>query len=478
MTAADETGPGVTRRLAEWAAALRIEDVPPEVLGHIKVCVLDALGCALFGAEQEWSRIAASVAAEAGTDGPAMLFARADRASAADAAMANGTALHGYEIDDVHVTSSLHPAAAILPAALAVAETRGADGADFLLGLIAGYEIGIRTGIAAGLKHSTSGFHVTGTVGAVGAAAASGKVLGLDARRLLHAIALGTTQAAGLYAARIDAMAKRLHAGRAAQSGVLAGLLAEKGFTGSQEALEAPFGGFFSTLQGQHAPESMLEHLGRRWETSAVGFKVYAACASAHTTIDAVLNLRACGLRPENLKSLTVDLSRKGWTNVGWPYVSGDVVAAQMNGSYAAAVALQDGDAFLDQYRPERLADPRTLALITRIILRHDPALDAGGAAKRHAIRATAELTDGTSMSVEIEQRLGSPENPIPPARLRQKFRNLAGIRLQPADIDAVIALVEELEQPGRLARLLALLAGAPLNRDSRASATPSGRPR
>jgi 2-methylcitrate dehydratase PrpD len=471
MTAPVTRGSGVTRSLAEWAARLRIEDVPPEVLAHIKLCVLDALGCALFGAEQEWSRIAAAVAAEAGTNGPALLFASPDRASAADAAMANGTAVHGYEIDDVHVASSLHPAAAILPAALALAETRGADGADFILGLIAGYEIGIRAGIAAGVQHSTSGFHVTGTVGAVGAAAAAGKVLGLDASRLMHAIAVGTTQAAGLYAARIDAMAKRFHAGRAAQSGVIAALLAEKGFTGSREALEAPFGGFFSTMQGQHAPESMLEDLGIRWEAAAVGFKVYAACASAHTTVDAVLALRERGLRPEKLKLLTVDLSRKGWTNVGWPYVPGDVVAAQMNGSYAAAVALLDGDAFLDQYRPERLADPRILDLITRITLRHDPALDAGGAAKRHAIRASAEFTDGTRMSVAIEQRLGSRENPIPHARLRQKFRTLAGIRLQPAEIDAVMALADELDRPGRLTRLLALL-----SRDSRASATPSGR--
>jgi aconitate decarboxylase len=473
MTEESASGKGVTRSLAAWAAALRIEDVPPAVLDHIKVCVLDALGCAIFGAEQEWSRIAAAVAADAGSNGPAMLFARPDRAAAADAAMANGTALHGYEIDDVHVASSLHPAAAILPAALALAETRGSDGADFLLALVAGYEIGIRTGIAAGIKHSTSGFHVTGTAGAVGAAAAAGKLLGLDATRMLHAIAVGTTQASGLYAARIDAMAKRFHAGRAAQSGAIAALLAEKGFTGSREALEASFGGFFSTLQGQHPPESMLEDLGTRWETAAVGFKVYSACASAHTTVDAVLGLRARGLRPENLKSLAVDLSRKGWTNVGWPYVPGDVVAAQMNGSYAAAVALLDGDAFLDQYRPERLADPRILDLITRITLRHDPALDAGGAAKRHAIRASAELADGTRLSAAVEQRLGSPDNPIPPERLRQKFRTLAGIRLKPAAIDAIIDVIEDLEQPGVLARLLALL-----SRDNRASATPSGRPR
>jgi aconitate decarboxylase len=454
-----EQGVAVTLRVADWAAGLSLDEVPPSVIDHAKTCILDALGCGIFGAAQEWSRIAAAVASEASAGGKATLFAAPTRVAPADAAMVNGTAVHGYEIDDVHVASSLHPAAAILPAALALTEVRDGDGARLLLALTAGYEIGIRTGICAGVKHSTSGYHVTGTAGAVGAAVAGAKALGLEPERTLHAIAIGATQASGLYAARIDAMAKRFHAGRAAQSGVIAALLAEKGFTGSRQALEAPFGGFFSTLQGEHAPETMLEDLGQRWETARVGFKVYSACASAHTTVDAVLELRQRGLRPDNLQSMVIHMSRKGWGNVGWPYVPAEVVSAQMNGSYAAAVALLDGDAFIDQYRAERLSDPAILALIRRIEIRHDPALDQGGGAKRHAIRAEARLGDGHSLKTSVEQRLGSAERPIPIERIHRKFRTLTEGRLSPADCDAAIDAVQALDRPGALSKLLEILA-------------------
>jgi 2-methylcitrate dehydratase PrpD len=437
---------------------LSLDDVPATVLNHAKTCILDALGCGIFGATQEWSRIAAAVASEASAGGKATLFAAPTRVAPADAALANGTAIHGYEIDDVHVASSLHPAAAILPAALALAEVRNGDGARLLLALTAGYEVGIRTGICAGVRHSTSGYHVTGTAGVVGAAAAGAKALSLDPQRTLHAIAVGATQASGLYAARIDAMAKRFHAGRAAQGGVIGALLAEKGFTGSRHALEAPFGGFFSTLQGEHAPETMLADLGERWESARVGFKVYSACASAHTTVDAVLELRDRGLRADNLQSLVIHMSRKGWSNVGWPYVPGEVVSAQMNGSYAAAVALLDGDAFLGQYRAERLADPDILALIRRIEIRHDPELDKGGAAKRHAIRVEARLSDGRSLTTAVEQRLGSAERPISIERIRRKFRTLTEGRLSSTDCDAAIDAVQTLERPGALSRLLEIL--------------------
>jgi aconitate decarboxylase len=182
-------------------------------------------------------------------------------------------------------------------------------------------------------------------------------------------------------------MTKRFHAGRAAQSGVLSAYLAQRGFTGSLEALEAPFGGFLSTLRGQFDATSMLSGLGVRWETMLVGLKPYAACASAHTTIDGVLRLRSQGLTAENLEQLTVRMSRKGHINIGWPYRPGDVITAQMNGSYAAAVTLIDGDAFIDQFSEDRLSDPAILALMPRISFLYDPELDRGGATKRHAVR-------------------------------------------------------------------------------------------
>jgi aconitate decarboxylase len=204
----------------------------------------------------------------------------------------------------------------------------------------------------------------------------------------------------------------------------------------------------------------MLSGLGERWETMLVGLKPYAACASAHTTIDGVLGLRAQGLSAENLERLTVRMSRKGHINIGWPYHPGEVITAQMNGSYAAAVALIDGDAFIDQFKESRLSDAAILALVPRISFLHDPELDRGGATKRHAVRIEAFRKDGSVLSTEIEQRRGSPEHPLGAAEAEQKFRRLAAVVLSPRDTDEAVGLIATIERKDHLARLINLIGG------------------
>jgi len=452
----------VTPRLGQWVSELTLAAVPADVIAHLKLCVLDSIGCGLYGASQRWGKIAGDVAVGFSRGGVSSLFGRAEKVSPPDAALANGTAVHGFEIDDAHVASSHHPGAVTLPAALAVAEAKAASGAEFLTGLAAGYEIGLRVGVCAGVTHSTSGYHVTGTVGTVGAAAAAARVLRLTPLQSAHALGIGATQAAGLYAARTGAMTKRFHAGRASQSGVLGAYLAEQGFTGSLDALEAPFGGFMSTLQGQSDAATILTDLGTRWETARVGLKPYAACASAHTTIDGVRELRARGLDAGNLARLTVRVSKKSHLNIGWPYQPGDTIAAQMNGSYAAAVMLIDGDAFIDQYHERRLADPGILALMPRINFVHDPELDLGGAAKRHAIKMEAVRNDGSVLSTTIEQRRGSVDHPLTSAEIERKFRRLAATALPGPAVDELIGIVDALEREVTLNRLMSLIAARP----------------
>lgn len=461
MPTTDTAGEKVTPVLGQWVAELDLPQLPSEVVGHMKRCILDAIGCGLYGSAQPWGKIAAEVAIELSGGGKATLFGSKQKVSPADAALANGTAVHGFEVDDVHVSSSYHPGSVTFPTALAIAEARGLSGQDFLLGMIAGYEVGIRVGICGGISHSTSGFHVTGTVGAVGAAAAAARLLGLDADRATHALGIGATQAAGLYSARLGAMAKRFHAGRAAQSGVVAGYLAERGFTGSTIALEAPFGGFMSALHGQHPPASILEELGERWESSRVGFKPYAACASTHTTVDALDDLMAQGLSAENLDRLSVGMSKKGYTNVGWLYAPGEIVSAQMNGYYTAAVKLLDGEAFINQYRQERMADPHILELIQRMQIFHDPKLDAGGASKRHAVNVEAQLKDGRILKSYVEQRRGSAEHPLTQQEVEKKFLRLAGTCLKPNETDEILELVANIERQSNLYRLRELLSGS-----------------
>ena len=449
----------VTAGLAEWAATLTLGAIPSDVIGHLKVCLLDSIGCGLFGALQPWGRISADTAIALSGGGGSSLFSRTGKVSASDAALANGTAVHGFELDDAHVASSLHPGAVALPASLAIAEIQGASGERLLTALAAGYEIGLRVGICAGVSHSTSGYHVTGTAGAVGAAAAAARALDLPAAEFTNALGIGATQAAGLYAARLGAMTKRFHAGRAAQSGILAAYLAQRGFTGSRDALEAPFGGFLSTLHGQHDAATMLDGLGEQWEIAKVGLKPYAACASAHTTIDGVRDLRSRGLNAENLERLTVRMSRKGHINIGWRYQPGEVITAQMNGPYAAAVTLIDGDAFIDQYDERRLADPAIMALMPRIEFAHDPELDRGGAGKRHAVRIEALRKDGSTLTAEIEQRRGSATHPLSYEEVERKFRRLAAAALRDRDIEELIGIVGAIERESSLAGLSRLIA-------------------
>jgi aconitate decarboxylase len=448
----------VTPALGTWVSGLELSSIPECVIAHLKLCVLDSLGCGLFGARQQWGEIASDVAVSFSGGRTSSLFARPEKVSAPDAALANGTAIHGFELDDAHVSSSHHPGAVTLPASLAAAEVQGAGGAEFLIGLAAGYEVGVRVGICAGVAHSTSGYHVTGTVGAIGAAAAAARVLRLEPGHVAHALGIGATQAAGLYAARTGAMTKRFHAGRASQSGVIAAYLAQQGFTGSLDALEAPFGGFMSTLRGQSDASTILTGLGAHWETERVGLKAYAACASAHTSIDGVRELRTQGLTADNLERLTIRMSKKGQLNVGWPYRPGEILTAQMNGYYAAAVALLDSDAFIDQYAPARLADPEILALLPRIDIVHDPDLDRGGAAKRHAVRIDAVRNDGSTLTAFVEQRRGGAENPLTKTEVEQKFRRLAAASLTDTAIDELIGIVSGLETQSDLKHLAELL--------------------
>ena len=439
LTPAGETG--ATAQFGAWASALKFDAIPREVVDYAKLCLLDGVGCGLFGSTQKWGVIAADLAIELSGGGPSTLWGRARSASPTDAALANGTAIHGFEIDDIHLRSLMHPGAVSIPAALALAELRHRSGRDFLTAMVAGYEIGLRVGVCAGVPHQMKGYHPSGTAGCLGAAAAAANILGLSAEQTTHALAIAATQAAGLYCAvRTGAMTKRLHAGRAAQAGVLAALLAERGFTGSPDALEAPDSGFMSTLAESPDLTPFVQTLGKEWETPQVGFKAYAACASAHTIIDALDAMMKRGLSAANLEHLTIKMSRIGVNNVGWEYRPSTIVAAQMNGYFTAGMKLVDGQSFIDQYREERIADPAIMNLIKKVEIVHDPELDIGGAPKRHAVKAHARAVDGRTWDEYVEQRRGSPQHPLPRVEIEQKFRRTAGAAL---DADAVEQLFE-----------------------------------
>ena len=220
----------VTRELARFAAELTYDKIPAPVIERIKLCILDSFGCGIFGSTLPWAKIVADFSKDLGGKRESAVWGRNFKVSAPNAALANGTAVHSFELDDLHKTSIVHPGSVVLAPALAMAESvGGCSGQEFLTAVIAGYEVAIRVGMSVGTSHLQRGFHPTGTNGTFGAGAAAGRILKLDADLMTHALGIAGTQAAGLMAAQYSAMVKRMHAGRAAQSGVYGALLAQRG---------------------------------------------------------------------------------------------------------------------------------------------------------------------------------------------------------------------------------------------------------
>ena len=457
-----------TSRLASFAANLGYDDLPPAAVAHAKLCLLDTLGCGLYGSTLPWSRILLDTSEALGRGGPGTAWGSGRPLSAPDAALVNGTAVHGLELDDLHKHSIVHPGSVVLPAALALAEHEAAahgtvtSGRQLLTAVVAGYEVAARVGMSVGTAHLIHGWHPTGTHGTLGAAAAAGHLLGLDPDRMVHALGIAGSQASGLMAAQYASMVKRFHAGRASQSGVYGAVLASRGFTGITELFESEYGGYCGTFSPSHDLTRLVAGLGEFWEITTVGFKPYATNGSCHTTIDALLEMRRThGVSAETVARVTVHTSTATAKHVGWRYVPDSVTTAQMNLPYIVAVTLTDGAAFVAQFSAERVRDPELVALAGQVDVLVDPAIDALGDKARHAMRIEVTRTDGTVLHATREYAKGSALAPLTPAEVDAKFESLAGRLLNPGQVDRLRTLVGELDKHDDIGELIRALVPA-----------------
>ena len=452
-----------TRDLAQFAATLRYEDIPREAVACIKLSVLDSIGCCLFGATLPWTRKVAALVEGEGAQPVASLIGMGRKSSVSLAVLVNSTAGHAFELDDIHKESIVHPGSLAMPVAMAFAEAAGgAPGRDVITGMIAGYEVGTRVGSAATMSLFLRGFHPQGTSGAFVAAATAGRMLKLDAGQMQHALGIVGSQAGGLMAAQEGAMVKRFHSGRAGQSGVYSAQLAQRGFTGITDVLEAPYGGYLSTYSDKPNPQRLTAGLGTVWETVNVGYKPHASVTSIHTALDALADImRENKLGADDIAEVDAGLSHMTHVHCAWEYKAQGVTAAQMNLYYGLAVIALDGMAFVDQYREDRLRDPKILDFIKRVRAHVDPEIEGMGAAFRHAARMTVKTRDGRILRREILHRRGSPENPLQPEDVEYKFRNVARSCLSQAHTDKVRKLVGSLDTLDSTAELIGIL-GAP----------------
>jgi aconitate decarboxylase len=435
--------PSTTRAVAEFAVGLRYEDLPANVVTYAKQCILDSLGCGIFGAPTPWTKSVARVVEKLGQKQGASAWGMKFRADPTGIAMINGTAAQGYELDDCHDQSMSHYGAGVVPTVLAAAEGFGPfTGKQIILATVVGYELGTRIGNTVSPHAFHRGFHPCGLTSTFAAAAAMGKLLNLDVDQFVNALGLAGSQAAGLMASQYGAMAKRFHSGKAAQNGMLAAMLAGEGLTGVRDVLEAPYGGFCSTYAERYDLNYATDGLGKEFEMLHNGFKRYSSLASSHASVD---NLRAIrekhNLKGEDVASVYIETTAMVQRHCGWPYVPSETITAQMNLPYTAAVTLLEGNAFIDQYTDDKLRDPTIMNLADRVEVVIAPDLDALGPHEMRAVRVTVTTKSGQKFTSGSHYRSGHWKNPIPEQVLREKFRDLAG-RILTAD---AVAKIEEI---------------------------------
>jgi len=452
-----------TRGMAEFVSGLQYDAIPGEVRHRLKLLMLDSLGCALYGADLQWSRILQDSLARLDSTRECAIWGTNKKLSAPHAALVNGTQVQGFELDDVHRAGVLHVGAVVLPALIPLAETRpGMSGKEFLAAAAAGYEIGPRVGLCMGPAHIASGWHSGATLGVFSAAAGAARGLKLDAGRTVHALGIAGTQAAGLMAAQFGAMVKRMHAGRSSQSGLYGALFAEQGFTGIVNVLESEYGGF-CTAMSQSKDNFDLKELtagfGSTWQIMGVALKFYSCVGSNHTTLDAIRDMQAeRPFGPKDVKKIVVHGSKVTMEHVGWKYVPQGLTSAQLNLPYCVATWLLDGDCFVDQFTEAKVADPARMALAEKVEVHEDKAITAKGAKFRHMVHAEAHLEDGTVLKRTVEAGRGSEKNFASDADVVAKFEKLASKALPKPQVeklrDAMLG-IEKLADAGDLARLL-----------------------
>ena len=453
-----------TRAIASFVSGLTFERIPAEVQTRIKLMILDSLGCSLYGVNLPWSRIIRDKLAvlDQTREGNAV-WGTGLRLSAPHAALINGTQVHSFELDDVHRQGVLHVGAVTLPALFAVTEkNKDFTGRELLTAAVAGYEIGPRVGIAMGNEHIGQGWHSGATVGVFSAAAGAARGLRLDADKTVHALGIAGTQSSGLMAAQYGAMVKRMHTGRASQSGLYGAVLADAGLTGIVDVFEAPYGGFcttFSRSTDRFKLDELSSGLGERWETMKIALKFYSCVGSNHTTLDAIRAIQA--RRPfklDELSRIVVRGSQVTVDHVGWRYEPQGLTSAQLNLPFCVATLLLEGDVFVDQFREADVDNKDRIALSRKVEVVHDPAITALGSKFRHKVSVDVHLTDGSKHTETVEAPRGSEQSFASEADIVAKFRKLARAVMPDRQQDQLVEAVLGMEKLPRAGALIDLL--------------------
>ncbi|WP_374441066.1 MmgE/PrpD family protein [Stella sp.] len=421
----------VTGRLVEYVRGSRFEDIPADVRHEAKRALLNIVGCALGGADHPAMDITmAALGAYAGPPTAAVL-GRRERFDPLLASLLNGISSHVHDYDDTMPGNYIHASSPVASALFAYASQNRVSGADFLHAFILGFEVVARIGNATYPAHYEAGWHSTGSIGVFGAAVAVGRLLGLDAERMTYAIGLAATQAAGIRE-MFGSMGKSFHPGRSAQSGYMAALLAEKGFTTGRLPLEAPRG-FAAVTAASYDLARIVDGLGQDFDLRVNTYKPFPCGIVIHPTIDACIQVRERnGLTADQVEAvelrvapLVKDLCDKKAISVG--------LEGKFSIYHAAAIGLGRGKGGLAEFTDEAVADRALQRLREATTAIGDPAVGEDN------VVVSVRLKDGRTVGMKLEQSLGNLARPLSDAQLEAKFRDQTTV-IPPAETEAAIA--------------------------------------
>jgi 2-methylcitrate dehydratase PrpD len=405
----------VTRKLARWIVSQPAASIPAPVKREGTRTVINWLGCAIGGSTHETvDRALDAIELFTGPE-QATVFGRHVRLDVLHTALVNGISSHVLDYDDTHLKTIIHPAGPVASAAFAVGEMMGVSGADLLAAIVIGMEVECRIGNAVYPDHYDRGWHITGTAGVFGAAAAVGRLLGLDERQMTWALGTAATQSSGLRE-MFGTMCKSFHPGRAAQNGAFAAFLARSGFDSSERAIEAPRG-FANVLSTKQDYAEILDGLGERWETALNTYKPFACGIVIHPAIDGCQQIREeLGDAVKTIQKveltthpLVLELTGKTEPKTG--------LEGKFSIYHAAAIALLRGDGSPTAFTDEAVSDPAVIALRQRIHATADKAIS------EESVLIAVTLSDGRRIETHVKHAIGSVERPLSNVQLEAKFR-------------------------------------------------------
>ncbi len=457
---------GLTQEVAGFVAKTRSRDIPAEVSRLAKGFILDGFGVALAGSTDECSRIVqAHIRQMEAREECAVLGTRL-RAPAPKAALANGVAGHAMDYDDTQLSTSkeavygllTHPTTPVLAAVLAIGEKEKINGQEFLLAYILGVEVECRIADAINPRHYQAGFHSTATMGGLGAAMAVGKVLRLKEEALVRTLGIAASMASGLRE-NFGTMTKPLHAGRAAENGVTAALLAQAGFTAATNILEAQRG-FYNAMAGGYDESKIAGRLGRPYfmQQPGISIKPYPSGSLSHPAQDLILDLvQEHNLHAENIESIDVGTNSNVPNALIYPMPK-TALEAKFSIPFCMAIAVLERKAGIAQFTDKKVRDRRVVDLMKRVTLYVDDELEALGYDQVRS-RIRIKLKDGRMIEGRYDVARGHPEKPMSWGELGEKFRDCADLVLPRKGAEEAIQLVAGLEQLRSLNPLLRALA-------------------